>query len=42
MHEGRMKPMPALFPGLGSPLEKEIRRIEFDPVRNDRQGRWKS
>lgn len=30
MDKDRMKPMPMLCPGMGSPLENEIRRIEFD------------
>ena len=34
--KGRMKPVPALFPGMGSPLETEIRRIEFDVSRGTR------
>ena len=36
MDKGRMKPAPVLFPGMGSPLETEIRRIEFDMSRGTR------
>ncbi len=36
MDKGRMKPVPAMFPGMGSPLETEIRRIEFDAGRGTR------
>lgn len=36
MDKGRMKPVPILFPGMGSPLETEIRRIEFDMGRGTR------
>ena len=30
MDKERMKPVPVLFPGMGSLVETEIRRIEFD------------
>lgn len=36
MDKARMKPVPVLFPGMGSPLETEIRRIEFDAGRGTR------
>ena len=36
MDKGRMKPVPMLCPGMGSPLETEIRRIEFDVSRGTR------
>ncbi len=39
MDKGRMKPIPMLCPGMGSPLESEIRRIEFDMGRGTRAGR---
>lgn len=39
MDKGRMKPVPMLFPGMGSPLETEIRRIEFDMSRGTRSDR---
>lgn len=38
---GRMKP-PVFFPGMGSPTENEIRRVEFDDmlhVRSDKKER---
>ena len=42
MDRGRMKPVPMLFPGMGSPLETEIRRIEFDQASGTRaeKGGW--
>ena len=36
MDNGRTKPVPVLFPGVGSPLQTEIRRIEFDMGRGTR------
>lgn len=39
MSENRVKPMPTLFSSMGNPLEKEIRRTEFDSSRNERQDR---
>lgn len=36
MDKGRMKPIPMQCPGMGSPLETEIRRIEFDMSRGTR------
>ena len=39
MDNGRIKPVPVLFPGVGSPLQTEIRRIEFDMSRGTRAGR---
>ena len=36
MDKGRMKPIPVLFPGMGSPMETEIRRVEFDMSRGTR------
>jgi len=38
MQRGRMKPVPVLFPGIGSPIESEIRRVEFDETRGTRAG----
>ena len=39
MEQGRVKLPPVLFPGMGSPIESEIRRIEFDAGRGTRAGR---
>lgn len=39
MERGHIKHMPVLFPGMGSPLETEIRRIEFDWGRGVRMRR---
>ena len=36
MDKGRMKPVPILFPGMGSPVETEIRRTELDMSRGTR------
>jgi len=36
MDRRRIKPFPALFPGMGSPIENEIRRVEFDAGRGTR------
>ena len=36
MDKGRMKPVPVMYPGVGSPMETEIRRIEFDMSRGTR------
>ena len=39
MTKGHVKLPPVLFPGMGSPLETEIRRIEFDMGRGTRSVR---
>lgn len=39
MDQGRVKATPMLFPGLGSPLKGEIRRVEADAERGTRAGK---
>ena len=36
MDKGRMKPIPMLFPAMGSPKEIEIRRMELDEAQYTR------
>lgn len=39
MNNGYVKMPPILFPGAGNPMEKEIRRVEFDADRPARPAR---
>lgn len=39
MYKEHIRQFPVLFPGMGSPLEQEIRRVEFDMGRQDRPDR---
>ena len=41
MNTSRMKPVPMLFPAMGSIRETEIRRVEFDAARTIGTGKEK-